>query len=76
MNKIDAGGANSIRMLSLDMIKEAGSGDSTLAINSANLFYTLYMYHLNYNNKDTSFINRDRIVINNRFMSVIEVLIV
>jgi len=68
MSKLENSIINNIKMLSLDMIKEAGSGDTNLSLSNANIFYTLFMNHLIFNNKDENFLNRDRVVINNRFL--------
>jgi len=46
MSKLENSIINNIKMLSLDMIKEAGSGDTNLSLSNANIFYTLFMNHL------------------------------
>ena len=61
---------NDIKMLSLDMIKERGNGDSFLAINSAPVFYSLFMNYLNYDIHDDNWINKDRIFVNNKILPV------
>jgi len=70
MSKLDNNIINNIKMLSLDMIKEAGHGDSDLALNSALVFQTLFMEHLKFDAKNDNWINRDRVVVSNRFLPV------
>ena len=69
MSKLDNNVVNNIKLLGLDMIKEAGSGDSFTAFNSASIFYNLYMYHLNYNRNNENYINRDRVIVTNSFLA-------
>ena len=42
MSKLDVNAVNNIKLLSIDMIKEAGNGDSGLALGMANIFYNLF----------------------------------
>ncbi len=51
-----------IRALSIDMIREAGSGHSGIALGGASILYTLYAHHLRFDPKNPSFYNRDRFV--------------
>ena len=53
---------NDIRMLSLDMINEAGSGHPGIALSSAPILYTLFAYHLKYDLERKSWCNRDRFI--------------
>ncbi len=57
-----------LQMLSLDMIKEAKSGDVGLTMASAKVFYTLYMKHLVFEAHKPNFINQDRVLVGSRFM--------
>lgn len=68
MSKIDNLIINDIKMLSLDMIKESGSGNSGLALNSAPLFYSLFMNHLKYNINNENWLNKDRIFVSNKLL--------
>ncbi len=70
MSKLDTNIINSIKMLSLDMIKEAGSGDAGLVLSSTNIFYTLFAKHLKFDNKNPNWINRDRVIISNRLLPI------
>lgn len=70
MSKFDTNIVNSIKMLSLDMIKEAGSGDAGLALSSSNIFYTLFAKHLRFDNKNPNWINRDRVIVSNRLLPI------
>jgi len=70
MSKLDTNIVNNIKMLSLDMIKEAGSGDAGLALSSSNIFYTLFAKHLKFDNKNPNWINRDRVIISNRLLPI------
>lgn len=70
MSKVDSSIINSIRMLSLDMIKSAGSGDSRTALNSSSVFYSLFMYHLIYDPKKPDWMNRDRLIIGNKYLPI------
>lgn len=68
MSKLDNNIVNNIKLLGLDMIKEAGSGDSYTTFNSASIFYSLYMNHLNYNRNNENFINRDKLIVTSSFL--------
>ena len=70
MSKIDTNVINNIKMLSLDMINEAGSGDCKLALNTTTMLYNLFLNHLNYNKTNPNWINRDRIIVNNKMLPV------
>lgn len=54
---------NGLRNLALDMIDEAGSGHPGIALDAAPMMYTLFANHLVFNNKNGSWINRDRFVL-------------
>jgi len=68
MSKLDNNVIDTIKILSLDMIKEAGSGDSGLVLGTANIFYSLFANYLNFNPGDDEWVNRDRLVVSNRFL--------
>jgi len=70
MSKLDNNVINNIKMLSLDMIKEAGSGNANLALYSSSLFYTLFMNCLKFNSKNANWINRDRLLLSNEFLPI------
>src|SRR5574344_636861 len=60
MNKsCDLVGVNDMRLLSLDMINEAGSGHPGICLGAASIVYTLFKYHLRFNAGDSKFFNRD-----------------
>lgn len=68
MSKLDKNIINNIKMLGLDMISSAGSGDVGITLSSAEIFYTLFMNHLNFDYNNSNFINRDRVVVSNRLI--------
>lgn len=70
MSKIDNNIINNIKTLSLDMISEASSGDVGIALSSPNIFYTLFMNHLKYDINNINWINKDKVVVSNRFLPV------
>ena len=53
---------NDIRMLSLDMINEAGSGHPGIALGAAPMLYTLFSKHLRFDLSNPNWFNRDRFV--------------
>ncbi len=68
MSKFDNSVVDNLKILSLDMINEAGSGDVSLTLNSAALFYSLMLRHLNFNPEDNNWLNRDRLIVSNPFL--------
>ena len=54
---------NGIRSLAIDMINEAKCGHPGICLGAAPMIYTLFMYHLNFNKDDGTWINRDRFVL-------------
>lgn len=68
MSKIDAVVINNIKLLSLDMIREANSGDSGLSLSFAHVFYNLFLNHLNFNKDNKNWINRDRLIVSNKYL--------
>lgn len=59
---------NSLKMLALQMIKGCGYGDSKLVLSNATLFKVLFSDVLMYDIKNDDWINRDRLIVSNRFM--------
>ncbi|MGN1311549.1 MAG: transketolase-like TK C-terminal-containing protein [Bacilli bacterium] len=53
---------NDIRLLSLDMINNAGSGHPGIVLSAAPTLYTLFAYHLKFDLERKSWCNRDRFV--------------
>lgn len=53
---------NSLRILSIDMISQAGSGHPGICLGAAPIIYTIYANHLKINPIDPKWINRDRFV--------------
>ncbi len=53
---------NSLRVLSIDMINQAGSGHPGIALGAAPIIYSLYANHLKINPVDPEWANRDRFV--------------
>ena len=51
---------NSLRILSIDMIREAGSGHPGIALGAAPIIYSVYANHLKTYPTDPNWINRDR----------------
>ena len=70
MNKFESNVINTIKMLSLDMINETGSGNPTLAIKCSMLFYTMLMKNFNFDRNNNDWINRDRLIINDKLLPV------
>ncbi len=54
---------NTIRALSADMVQKANSGHPGKPLGSAPMAYTLWSKHLNFNPKDSKWVNRDRFVL-------------
>lgn len=54
---------NDIRLLSLDMINEAGSGHPGIALGAAPIMYALFHDHLTYDLEHPEWLNRDRFVL-------------
>ena len=51
-----------IRCLAIDMIHEANSGHSGIALGAAPILYALYSKHLNFDVEDPNYFNRDRFI--------------
>ena len=54
---------DSIRLLGIDMINEAGSGHPGIVLGAAPIMYTLYSKHLKINPSDPNWYNRDRFIL-------------
>lgn len=53
---------DSLRLLSVDMIRVANSGHPGICLGAAPIIYTLYQNHMNVNPNEPDWINRDRFV--------------
>lgn len=62
MTTIDKKIIDNIKMLGINMIKNANSGHSGIVLSAAPIIYTLYAKHLNVNPSDPNWINRDRFI--------------
>ena len=51
-----------IRCLAIDMLHEANSGHSGIALGAAPILYALYSKHLNFDVEDPNYFNRDRFI--------------
>lgn len=58
---------NDIRLLSLDMIKEARSGYPGIVLSMAPTLYTLFAYHLKFDLERKNWCNRDRLVMSSSY---------
>lgn len=54
---------DSLRLLSVDMIRVAGSGHPGISLGAAPIIYTLYQNHLKINPEEPDWVNRDRFVL-------------
>ncbi len=63
MNQSDIQAVNELKMLSIDMINKAGSGNPGICLDMAAVMYTLFAKVANVYPKASSFFNRDRIVL-------------
>lgn len=71
MSKLDKNVINNIRLSSINMINSIGKGDARICLNTAPIFYLLYLNHLNFNQKDPNWINRDRLIVSNKLLPVL-----
>ena len=53
---------NTIKILGIDMIDNAKSGNPGITLGAAPIMYTLYANHININPSDPTWYNRDRFV--------------
>ena len=51
-----------IRVLGIDMIKEANSGHPGIVLGAAPIIYTLFAHHLNFDPNHPNYFNRDRFI--------------
>ena len=63
MNQNDIQAVNELKMLSIDMINKAGSGNPGICLDMSAVMYTLFVRIANVYPKNPSFFNRDRIVL-------------
>ena len=63
MNPIFKDLSNAIRFLSIDAVQKANSGHPGLPMGMADVATVLFKYHLRFNPKNPSWINRDRFVL-------------
>ena len=63
MSKQNRDLANAIRFLSIDAVEKAKSGHPGLPMGMADVATILFKYHLKFNPKNPSWINRDRFVL-------------
>jgi transketolase len=61
--EIDYKSADALRILSIDMITNSNSGHPGLPLGTANIAYTLFKEHLNFDSKNPDWINRDRFIL-------------
>ena len=71
MSKLDVNAINTIKLLGINMIKEAGTGDSGIVLSFSNVFYNLFLNHLNFDKNNINWINRDRLVVNNKYLPIL-----
>ncbi len=62
-NELDLLAINNIKSLAIDMITSANSGHPGIVLSAAPAMYTLYTRHINFDNKNDKWINRDRFVL-------------
>ena len=63
MKKIDLQAVDALRVLSADMVQKANSGHPGMPLGAAPIAYTLWANHMNFDVKDTKWINRDRFIL-------------
>lgn len=68
MSKLDNNVINYIKLLSVDMIKEAKDNNYKTNFYSAEIFYNLYMNNLIFDNRNENYVNRDRVVVSPSFL--------
>lgn len=71
MSKLDVNAINTIKLLGINMIKEAGTGDSGIVLSFSNVFYNLFLNHLNFDKNNINWINHDRLVVNNKYLPIL-----
>lgn len=68
MSKLEVNITNNLKMLCIDMIKEAGSGDVGISLCGASVMTSLFLKYLNYDYHNSKYINRDRVIVSNRLL--------
>lgn len=63
MKQIDMKAVDAIRVLSADMVQAANSGHPGMPLGAAPIAYTLWANHMNFDVKDSKWINRDRFIL-------------
>lgn len=63
MNQSDIQAVNELKMLSIDMINKAGSGNPGICLDMAPVMYTLFAKIANVYPRNPNFFNRDRIIL-------------
>lgn len=63
MKKIDLQAVDALRVLSADMVQKANSGHPGMPLGAAPIAYTLWANHMNFDVKDTKWVNRDRFIL-------------
>ncbi|NLL75422.1 MAG: transketolase [Erysipelothrix sp.] len=60
---IDQLSVNALRVLSVDQVQQANSGHPGMPLGASPIAYTLWANHMNFDSKDSKWINRDRFVL-------------
>lgn len=68
MSKLEVNITNNLKMLCIDMIKEAGSGDVGISLCGAPVMTSLFLKYLNFDYHSSKYINRDRVIVSNRLL--------
>ncbi|CAM3469362.1 transketolase [Erysipelothrix anatis] len=63
MKQIDNLAVNALRVLSVDAVQKANSGHPGMPLGAAPMAYTVWANHMNFDPKDSKWINRDRFVL-------------
>ncbi len=71
MSKIENSIINNLKMLALDAIFAKGNGDVGLSLSAAPIFYTLFMHHLQFSQDNMKYLNRDRLIVNDRLLPLL-----
>ncbi len=71
MSKLDNNVLNNLKMLSLDMLKEAGCLNGETILKAAPLFYTLFMDGIELDINNSNYINRDRVIVSNEYLPLL-----
>ena len=69
MKKIDKQIINNIKLMSLEMINRSGRGQVGEVLSMTPLIYAMYVYHLNIDPKNPKYINRDRVIYSNNYLT-------